>query len=1099
MEFNQTQSSSYFVPNYPITEPVFYIPLLPEISAAHEPIAPKKPPPQGYDLKTLRKQVEYLQEEINERVKNHNAICQQNAQLWEYVQELLEANKYNAATMKERVVKLNEELRTAQKERYQLLEKLELARNSKKMLNDLAKELEEAQVSVEEIQRRKADAEKELRQAKVDRESLEEILNENVEKLHGYEDVLEQYRNREAEDAAADRADDFYFTNRSILKAAYHRFRDGVMKRARCNRIHRALQDVYHKQAKVSSWTNWKAFLFRKKFMHRSQRRRGFEIICLCFKRWKVFSALERYCVQSARRKLLVSCLEQWKAHSSEQRFESWAATTTADWKLKCFKRKFFRAWRGQVMFLGWCDAQVLDKEQSAKIYFRKYLLRAWRAVARRESAKAYGLSVVVAHNFKRFRFVAWHTACRRSWSRRGRLLRKFFCNLSDSLQRRNDAIVANKQASKLWITNKKRSFLRRWRTHARRAASRLPSLQSGEKHNQRYHAVMKQKALSIREHYHKRMLRSHFLSFLYMINVKYRQRICGRVAMQTYLSSMALGALCRWRSITRKQVQCRLLKQRLMLCRAMEVWRRRVKTSRHEAWLAAGIANLQAKMHRRTVINTMSAWYSSFVHRRRVQQIGQFLGKQMQRERLGRCFRTWRGKWGSTLYWQHKELLVDQARVQALQRLSQLALENYAKEGRKLTEQNQALEETLMNIQELLADKKNEVEQQAHMIAKNDKRKAELQEEIGVMQQKLAETCEERDRWQALEMALEEERRVAEQERERRRRESADRVSRMREESSTLQKQLAESQETKLRTMQAARAQGEMELKGLEEQVDRYDAAIYSREEDIRVLESEQDGLSAELSKIQRKVAQVAKEGDTLREENEHLLRRRLSELTVAEADAGVAQARVMTLYDLLDEQRGQASAVTRAGISAAESREKAAFLQQMSDLQQRYASSPLVTTVPLWQSHSLGGDMVNMSSRSEEQEQEQESYVHEQQASPMRPAEAPDSAYKRHRYHQQNPPTASTSGAHWSPTVSPPAPPQQGTRRQHLFITSPSPLSSPTASSQSSVSSVPLASVSSAGDRQAAASSDKDYQDARDTIRSLTQRLQTRFSASL
>eukprot|EP00981_Chlorochromonas_danica_P013849 scaffold6925_cov248-Ochromonas_danica.AAC.11 len=62
-------SSSHFPPNFPVTEPVFYIPRVPQILDAHEPVPPKKPPPPGYDLKTLRKQVEYLQEEINERVK----------------------------------------------------------------------------------------------------------------------------------------------------------------------------------------------------------------------------------------------------------------------------------------------------------------------------------------------------------------------------------------------------------------------------------------------------------------------------------------------------------------------------------------------------------------------------------------------------------------------------------------------------------------------------------------------------------------------------------------------------------------------------------------------------------------------------------------------------------------------------------------------------------------------------------------------------------------------------------------------------------------------------------------------------------------------
>lgn len=54
------ESSSYFVPNYPQKEPVFYVPRVPQLVKVPEPTAPTRPPPPGYDMKTLRKQLEYL-------------------------------------------------------------------------------------------------------------------------------------------------------------------------------------------------------------------------------------------------------------------------------------------------------------------------------------------------------------------------------------------------------------------------------------------------------------------------------------------------------------------------------------------------------------------------------------------------------------------------------------------------------------------------------------------------------------------------------------------------------------------------------------------------------------------------------------------------------------------------------------------------------------------------------------------------------------------------------------------------------------------------------------------------------------------------------
>lgn len=52
-------NSSYFLPNYPPDYPVFYIPEMPDIMRVPEPAPHKKPPPQGYDMKTLRKQLEF--------------------------------------------------------------------------------------------------------------------------------------------------------------------------------------------------------------------------------------------------------------------------------------------------------------------------------------------------------------------------------------------------------------------------------------------------------------------------------------------------------------------------------------------------------------------------------------------------------------------------------------------------------------------------------------------------------------------------------------------------------------------------------------------------------------------------------------------------------------------------------------------------------------------------------------------------------------------------------------------------------------------------------------------------------------------------------
>ena len=48
-------------PNYPMAEPVFYVPQCPNITKVPEPRPARKAPVAGYDMKTLRKQIEHLQ------------------------------------------------------------------------------------------------------------------------------------------------------------------------------------------------------------------------------------------------------------------------------------------------------------------------------------------------------------------------------------------------------------------------------------------------------------------------------------------------------------------------------------------------------------------------------------------------------------------------------------------------------------------------------------------------------------------------------------------------------------------------------------------------------------------------------------------------------------------------------------------------------------------------------------------------------------------------------------------------------------------------------------------------------------------------------
>lgn len=410
--------SSYFIPNYPIKEPVFYIPRVPNITKVPEPKRPSRPPPPGYDMRTLRKQLEHLNEEFEEREHTQGLLYTQNEQLWAYIQELLEANKANAQLMRGEVVKLHVELKNAHRERFNIAEKLQLARNSKQLLVELNHELHGAQLTVEEIEIRKREAEAALMQAREENAHLEEALRSQEEMLHGVNNELDEFRKRRLEEQALDLADDFFYTNKTVLRAAYYRFRAGVQKRFKLSRIHCAVQSVYSWHLKVTYFRTWCGFMGRKHIMHTNLAHRRYEQLTLCMQQWKLYTVLEKLFTKSRRRLLLSKIFKAWRSEARESAYDKWALKATTQLHTLQFKRKMFVAWKRHTMFLQWNNPMVLLWEQEACAHFMRVVMRAWAKVCK---ASRHTLSLQAAQVpgvIQWWHLTRWRELCESRWRR---------------------------------------------------------------------------------------------------------------------------------------------------------------------------------------------------------------------------------------------------------------------------------------------------------------------------------------------------------------------------------------------------------------------------------------------------------------------------------------------------------------------------------------------------------------------------------------------------------------------------------------------------------------------------------------------------------
>ena len=171
------ESASY---NYPSKDPIFHVLKVPQLTIIPDPKPPRKAPLAGYDMKTLRNQVEFLQSEIDDRTETQRLLFTQNDELWVYSRTLLECNKKNAVSMKQQVIALHEELQELHEERFLLSEKLESAEHSKELFLRMSVELTGARGAVTSAQRMALEAEEALKNVRKENIDLELSLSSQV-------------------------------------------------------------------------------------------------------------------------------------------------------------------------------------------------------------------------------------------------------------------------------------------------------------------------------------------------------------------------------------------------------------------------------------------------------------------------------------------------------------------------------------------------------------------------------------------------------------------------------------------------------------------------------------------------------------------------------------------------------------------------------------------------------------------------------------------------------------------------------------------------------------------------------------------------------
>jgi hypothetical protein len=912
--FNSSSSVSSVLPN--LQEPSFLIPVMPDIIKVREPLPlNRNPPVKGYDMKTLRAQLSFLQEEMNEKNENYNEICYQNEQLWSYISQLLEANKTNILKMKEYTSSLTKELQIIYKERLEYAEKLEMARSSQQMLLDLNSELQESLITKEEYDKRKKSAMEEYRKAKEEKKELEESLKEKLLQCENYENLLVAYRSSKQEEELSEKADDFFYSNKIILKAAYSRFRKGVKKRLREQQLINLCVSIKNRFMKTIILTQWKRYQQIAVFTKAHRIIREKESLLLFFTKWKVFKALETLFHRSKRRFLLSHCFHNWIVYLKEERVNRFYERKRIEHIDKQIKKKCFASWKSSIVFLNWYDKTTQEKELQARTFYKKKVFFGWKNTT-------FSTLLTLQKQFQqcslikeKIYFFNWFQLCRRIWKVRGTLLRRFFRNLRSNLGNKVLSTKKRRYALQYYIVRLKKNAFRRYSTW----------IQHKKNQRQRY----KKKTSKYLSVFISRLLKQSFLHWRYASTILYRQQLSLEFAIETYQENRLTESWKKWFLKNQQIKRNKTLYRQFFGNRLLKGFIQYNSIAKYQKQLRLKDSLILKKINKIKQILSLKRWYSLIQKKKKLTFFKFSFSRNLRFTLLIKYWKNWKTIFSKILYYKFKENMIEKNRLLSLSSLYQEQLTTVNEEKQLLLKEKSSTVETIQNLQELVSQKSSLVENQLLLIEQQEKQKLSLSNLVNSLTSQYQELLKEREQWKLLEETYLLERKQETQERERRHRESMNRIEKMANDSLSLKENmklvtndlsqqydhhnktlsyyssvLKEKEKDKDHSMSMLK-QSELEIKELEDS-DLDDDDHEGGKEPFNGLMSVSSStgsegsetrrsqkpigksLENEIDKVSKKLKEIQNETNNINRDNSKILREKISENRVLREDAG-------------------------------------------------------------------------------------------------------------------------------------------------------------------------------------------------------------------
>lgn len=379
----------------------------------------KRAPAPGYDIKTMKKEASYFENEFNDLIEYLNLLRKQNVELIMYMKTIVNINKHNAQVSRLQINALHVELKIIHDE-ILLLQKYDNHsdyhdNNKNKIINN--------------------------NEYGIDYNKIDEIL------------------------MMADSSSLMPMISDEVRTIAFTKLRVVIREKILLNNIEKVLGNFYHKRVLSFGLHGWKRYINSKALGLKLENKIHKKVQCQIMKQWKMLTSNKTIANTNIKKR----GLKIWMART---RWGSWSMHRANIFRNKRYVGPFFQAWRSQCTFLDWQNLIVATRYNHAGSYFMTRIFN-WfkKAVAYskyEEEEKIWNIGCIT----KRKCYRIWLSSCEKKWQRRGQLINTFFTNVRSLVSTKHRILHFKREAVRFWSGYNKLQVLHTW-THMLRYKSK--------------------------------------------------------------------------------------------------------------------------------------------------------------------------------------------------------------------------------------------------------------------------------------------------------------------------------------------------------------------------------------------------------------------------------------------------------------------------------------------------------------------------------------------------------------------------------------------------------------------------------------------------